>query len=207
MLFIFALLALLWLRPDPVPQVAAQETTSPETTSPASPSAASPPAASTPPALDDLESLFGDAFASASAESRPEGIPGLGAVEVTGNLEHIVVDGEFYCEGPSPDGDLVLWTCIHTSGRYVVEVTGDDPLTVFSVTATVNDASERDTEVFFGRVLDLSLEDSAALGTEAWVSAKVPSGGQTFSGGAEISVYGTEASRAMSVVSTDTFLD
>ncbi len=70
---------------------------------------------------------------------------------------------EFSCEGPSSDGDLVLWSCVHPSGRYAVEVVGDDPLTVFSVTATVGDVPERDTEVFFGRVLDLSLEDSATL--------------------------------------------
>ena len=157
--------------------------------------------------LDDLPSLFGDASASAAAEGERAGIPGLSAVEVTGNLKHLVADGEFPCDGPSPDGELVLWRCAHPSGLYAVEVVGDDPLTVFSVTATVGEVGERDTEAFFSGVLDLSLEDASALDAGAWVSGSVPSGGRTFSDGAEISVYGTDASRAMSVVSTDAYPD
>ena len=118
-----------------------------------------------------------------------------------------MADGTFPCDGPSPDAELVLWSCAHPSGLYAVEVVGDDPLTVFSVTATVGEVGERDTEAFFSGVLDLSLEDASALDAGAWVSGSVPSGGRTFSGGAEISVYGSEESRAMSVVSSDAFLD
>lgn len=174
----------------------------------ASPPAASPSAASpAAPAFDELESLLADASASASAEEEPGGIPGLGAVEVTGNLKNIVADGAFPCDGPSPDGDLVLWSCAHPSGGYSAEVVGDDPLTVFSVTATARGLPERDAEAFFAHVLDLCLEEEAALDAGAWVSGSVPSGGQTFSGGAEISVYGTEKARAMSVVSTDATFD
>ena len=199
---VFVLLALLWLRPDPAPSEAAQEATSVAPASSASPAAASPP-----PALEDLESLLGDASASAATGEETDGIPGLGAVEVTGNLEHAVADGVFPCDGPSPDGDLVLWSCAHPSGGYAAEVVGDDPLTVFSVTATVRGLPERDAEAFFGYVLALCLEDEAALDPEAWVSGSVPSGGQTFSDGVEVSVYGSEKARAMSVVSTDATLD
>jgi hypothetical protein len=173
----------------------------------ASPSAASPPAASPAPAFDGLESLFDEASASTAAEEETGGIPGLGAVEVTGNLEHAVADGTFPCDGPSPDGDLVLWSCAHPSGGYAAEVVGDDPLTVFSVTATARGLPERDAEAFFAYVLELCLEEEAALDPEAWASGSVPSGGQTFSGGAEISVYGSENARAMSVVSTDATFD
>lgn len=173
----------------------------------ASPSAASPPVASPAPALDERESLLNEASASAAAEEETGGIPGLGAVEVTGNLEHAVADETFLCDGPSPDGDLVLWSCAHPSGGYAVEVVGDDPLTVFSVTATARGLPERDAEAFFGYVLDLCLEEEAALDPEAWASGNVPSGGQTFSGGAEVSVYGSKEARAMSVVSTDATLD
>lgn len=168
---------------------------------------ASPPAASPAPAPDDLESLLDDASASAAAEEETDGIPGLGAVEVTGNLEHVVADGTFPCDGPSPNGGLVLWSCAHPSGGYAVEVVGDDPLTVFSVTATARGLPERDAEAFFGYVLDLCLEEEAALDPEAWASGNVPSGGQTFSDGVEVSVYGSEKARAMSVVSTDATLD
>jgi len=174
---------------------------------PAPPSAASPTAGSPAPALDGLESLFGDASANAAAEEETDGIPSLGAVEVTGNLEHTVADETFPCDGPSPDGDLVLWSCAHPSGGYAVEVVGDDPLTVFSVTATARGLPERDTEAFFGYVLDLCLEEEAALDPEAWASGNVPSGGQRFSDGVEVSVYGSEKARAMSVVSTDATLD
>jgi hypothetical protein len=173
----------------------------------ASPPATSPGAASPAPALDELESLLEEASASAAAEEEADGIPGLGAVEVTGNLEHAVADGTFPCDGPSPDGGLVLWSCAHPSGGYAVEVVGDDPLTVFSVTATARGLPERDAEAFFAYVLGLCLEEEAALDPEAWASGNVPSGGQTFSGGAEVSVYGSEKARAMSVVSTDATLD
>jgi hypothetical protein len=198
---VLVLLALLWLRPDPAPSQAAQEATSA-----APPGSASPAAASPPPALEDLESLLGDASASAAAEEGTEGIPGLGAVEVTGNLEHAVADGVFPCDGPSPDGDLVLWSCAHPSGGYAAEVVADDPLTVFSVTATARGLPERDAEAFFAYVLGLCLEEEAALDPEAWASGNVPSGGQTFSDGLEVSVYGSEEARAMSVVSTDATL-
>ena len=188
-------------------QTADQVTTAspPPTSSPsaASPSAASPAA----PAFDELESLLGDASASAATGEETEGIPGLGAVEVTGNLEHAVADGVFPCDGPSPDGDLVLWSCAHPSGGYAAEVVGDDPLTVFSVTAVARGLPERDAEAFFGYVLALCLEDDAALDAQAWASGSVPSGGQTFSDGVEVSVYGSEKARAMSVVSTDATLD
>ena len=199
---IFALLALLWLRPGPVPSEAAQETTSRASPSSAFPSAASPPAS-----LDELESILDDASASAAAEEETDGIPGLGAVEVTGNLKHAVADETFPCDGPSPDGDLVLWSCAHPSGGYAVEVAGDDPLTVFSVTATARGLPERDAEAFFGYVLGLCLEEEAALDPEAWASGSVPSGGRTFSDGVKVSVYGSEKARAMSVVSTDATLD
>ena len=192
-LVVFVLIAPLWLRSDPVPVEAAQEATSP-----ASPSPASPPAA-----LDELESLLDEASASATAEEEADGIPGLGAVEVTGNLEHTVADESFPCDGPSPDGDLVLWSCAHPSGGYAVEVVADDPLTVFSVTATARGLPERDAEAFFGHVLDLCLEEEAALDPVAWASGSFPSGGQTFSDGVEVSVYGTDEARAMSVVSTE----
>ena len=187
-------------------QTADQITTaSPPASSPsaASPSAASPPA----PAFDELESIFDAASASAVAEEEPDGIPSLGAVEVTGNLEHAVADGVFPCDGPSPDGDLVLWSCAHPSGGYAAEVVGDNPLTVFSVTATAHGLPERDAEAFFAYVLDLCLEEETALDPESWVSGNVPSGGQTFSDSVEVSVYGSEKARAMSVISTDATLD
>ena len=126
---------------------------------------------------------------------------------MTGNLKNIVADGAFPCEGPRPDGDLVLWSCAHPSGGYAAEVVGDDPLTVLSVTATARGLPERDAEAFFAYVLGLCLEDEAALDPEAWVSGSVPSGGQTFSDGVEVSIYGSDKARAMSVVSSESTLD
>ena len=166
----------------------------------------SPPAAS-PSAASPAAPAFDEPSASAFAEEKPGGIPGLGAIEVTGNLKNVVADGTFPCEGPSPDGDLVVWSCAHPSGGYAAEVVGDDPLTVFSVTASARGLSEGDAEAFFGYVLGLCLEEEAALDAEAWVSGSVPSGGQTFSDGVEVSVYGTKEARAMSVVSTEATLD
>src|SRR5918997_2698364 len=173
-------------------------------TTTASPPAASPSVASpAAPAFDELESILDEPSASAFAEEEPGGIPGLGAVELTGNLKNIVADGVFPCDGPSPDGDLVVWSCAHHSGGYAAEVVGDDPLTVFSVTASTRGLPEQDAEAFFAYVLALCLEDEAALDPVAWASGSVPSGGQTFSDGVEVSVYGSERARAMSVVSTE----
>jgi hypothetical protein len=207
-LLIFLLLGAVWIAPggeEAAGQSRQATTASPPATSP---SAASPAAASPAPAFDELESILDDASASAPAEEEETGgIPGLGAVEVTGNLEHAVTDGVFPCDGPSPDGDLVLWSCAHPSGGYAAEVVGDDPLTVFSVTATARGLPERDAEAFFAYVLELCLEEEAALDPAAWVSGSVPSGGQTFSDGVEVSVYGSEEARAMSVVSTEATLD
>lgn len=66
---------------------------------------------------------------------------------------------------------------------------------------------DHEPEEFFGYDLDPCLQGEVALDNDAWVSSNVPSGGQTFSGGAEISVYGSDKARAMSVVSTDAALD
>ena len=177
-------------------------------TTTASPPAASPSAASpAAPAFDELESVLDEPSASPFAEEEPGGIPGLGAVEVTGNLKNIVADGVFPCDGPSPDGDLVVWPCEHPSGGYAAQVVGDDPLTVLSVTATARGLPERDAEAFFGYVLALCLEEPAALDAEAWVSGSVPSGGRTVLDGVEISIYGSDEARAMSVVSTEAALD
>jgi hypothetical protein len=210
-LLTFLLLGAVWVAAGNE-EAAGQDRQTADQTTTASPSAASPsaasPSASLDPAFDELESILDDASASAAAEEEETGgIPGLGAVEVTGNLKHIVADGVFPCDGPSPDGDLVLWSCAHPSGGYAAEVVGDDPLTVFSVTATARGLPERDTEAFFAYVLGLCLEEEAALDPEAWASGSVPSGGQTFSDGVEVSVYGSDKARAMSVVSTDATLD
>ena len=206
-LLTFLLLGAVWVASGNE-EAAGQDRQSAQQTTTASPPA-TPPSTASPaaPAFDELESILDDASASAAGREEQRGIPGLGAVEVTGNLKNIVTDGRFPCDGPSPDGDLVLWSCAHPSGGYAAEVVGDDPLTVFSVTATARGLPERDTEAYFAYVLELCLEEEAALDPEAWVAGSVPSGGQTFSDSVEVSVYGSEKARAMSVVSTDATLD
>lgn len=216
----FALVACLvvigafWLRSGPEPRAIAQEeTTSPPAASPspASPSAASPSAASPSPDLDDSGSLFGDASASpfAEEEEEPEGIPGLGAVSLIANLGELRPDGEFPCAGPTTgDGDLYTWTCADPSGAYSVEVIGDGPLAVLSVTAVARGVPEREAEEFFGYVLGLCLRDSnAALSSEAFVAGSVPSGGQTFAGDVGVAIYGSREARALEVTAGDAVLD
>ena len=177
----------------------------PASPSSSSPSAASPSAASAFP--DDLESLFGDASASALAEEEPEGIPDLGAIDVVGNLKHLRADRNFPCEGPTTGDRLITWSCLDPSGRFAVEVVAEDPLTVLSVTSTARGVPEEETEEFFGYVLDLCLEDAAALDPEAWVSGNVPSGGQTFAGDVGVAVYGSEEVRALEVSASGLALD
>jgi len=204
---VFLLLGAAWVAAGGE-EAAGQSRQTTTASAPAAGDAAPSPSATSPaPAFDELESILDDASASTAAVEETGGIPGLGAVEVTGNLENIVADGTFPCEGPSPDGDLVLWSCAHPSGGYAAQVVGDDPLTVFSVTASTRGLPEKDTEAFFAYVLGLCLEEEAALDPEAWVSGSVPSGGQTFSDGVEISIYSSDKARAMSVVSTEATLD
>lgn len=192
-----ALIALLWLRPDPAPRAAAQEATPPTSLTLQAPDAPGEPEASS-----------GGASANALAEENVEGIPGADAVEIVGNLKHLRPEEGFPCEGPTTGDDgLIIWRCVIPRGHYAVEVVAEDPLTVLSVTAAAYGAPEGEAEEFFGYVLGLCLEDGAALDPTAFVAGSVPGGGRTFSGGAEISVYGSEGARAMSVVSTGSSFD
>ena len=153
-------------------------------------------------------SLFEDASASTEAEKEDvEGISGLGAVEVVGNLKHLRADRDFPCEGPVTGDGLVTWECLDPSGRFAVEVVAEDPLTVLSVTASARGVPDGETEEFFDYILDLCLENPAALDPGVFVAGAVPSGGTTFAGGAEISVYGSDEARAISVASTGLSLD
>lgn len=205
-LVVLALPVSVWLLwPDPEIRAAVgQETTAPSDD--ASPSAASPAPSS--PTPEDFGYLFGEASASAFAEEDvPEGIPDLGAIDVVGNLKHLRADRNFPCEGPTTGDRLITWQCATPDGRFAVEVVAEDPLTVLSVTATARGVPEGETEEFFGYVLELCLEDASALDPEAWVSGNVPSGGTTFAQDAEVSVYGSEEARALSLVSTGLSFD
>src|SRR3712207_9154845 len=99
-LLLFLLLGAAWVAAGGE-EAAGQDRQTADQTTTASPPAASPSAASpAAPAFDELESVLDEPSASPFAEEEPGGIPGLGAVEVTGNLKNIVADGVFPCDGP-----------------------------------------------------------------------------------------------------------
>ena len=185
-------------------------TTTPSSASP-SPSSASPSAFADD--LEDFSDLFPGASASASASAgadEPEGIPDLGVMDVVGNLKNYPTRSGFACVGPVPgDGDdAALWSCSAEAeggggGSYDVVLVGDDPLTVLSVQATAHGVSDEEAARFFGYVAALCLRGDIPFNPEAWVSQNVPSGGQTFASGAELSIYGTDEERTLQVVATD----
>ena len=81
----------------------------------------------------------------------------------------------------------------------------DDPLTIFSVEATARGASEEEAASFFANVGALCLDETDPLNPEAWVRENLPTGGQIFAEGAELSVYGTREARTLQVVASATF--
>jgi hypothetical protein len=178
-----------------------QTITAPPSPSP-EPKTPSPSASSSPAAVP--EDVFGNALGSAQADN-PAAIPDLGVMEVIGNLKHFATDVDFRCKGPTvTEGDNILWSCAANTrggrGSYDVTLVGDDPLTIFSVTATVHGVSEETAASFFSYVADLCLQDTDPLNPEAWMQEKVPTGGQTATGGTALSVYGTKEVRTLEVV-------
>jgi hypothetical protein len=134
-----------------------------------------------------LGNALGNASASAQADN-PASIPDLSVMDVIGNLKYFASDVPFRCTGPmAAEGDNILWSCAAYArgerGSYEVTLVGDDPLTIFSVTATVHGVSEETATSFFSYVVGLCLRDTDPLNPEAWMQEKVPTGGQTTTGG------------------------
>ncbi len=187
-----------------------QEAAGQEATTPESPPTTAPPA-SAPASVPSLFPELTEGFFSASANPEPQGILGLGVMDVLGNLYRFPMGGRFVCRGPVPGDEAGsnLWVCSAPSARqpptYEVTVVGDDPRTIFSVEATVRGSSEEAAAKFLAYVAELCLEDTDPLNPEAWVQANVASGGQVFSEGAQFSVYGTRDQRTMQVVAAGNF--
>jgi hypothetical protein len=187
------------------PTITAPSPVSPEPKTP-SPSPSSSPAAGPE---DTLGNMLGNASASAQAD-KLAGIPDLSAMDVIGNLKYFAADVPFRCTGPTAaEGDKILWSCAASArgerGSYEVTVVGDDPLTIFSVTATVHGISEETATSFFSYVAGLCLRDTDPLNPEAWMQENVPTGGQTTTGGTALSVYGTKEVRTLEVVAIGAF--
>ena len=184
--------------------------TAPPSASPA-PKTASPSPSSSPAA--GQEDVSGNALGSASAGAQadnPAGIPDLGVMDVIGNLKYFATDVAFRCTGPTvTEGDNILWSCAANArggrGSYDVTLVGDDPLTIFSVTATVHGVSEETAASFFSYVAGLCLRDTDPLNPEAWMQENVPTGGQTATEGTVLSVYGTQEVRTLEVVESGVF--
>jgi len=185
-------------------------TSSPPSVSP-EPKTPSPSPSSSPAAgpEDALGNALGNASASAQA-GNPAHIPDLSVMDVIGNLKYFATDVDFRCTGPTAaEGDNILWSCAANArgerGSYDVTVVGDDPLTIFSVTATAHGVSEETATSFFSYVAGLCLRDTDPLNPEAWMQEKVPTGGQIATGGKALSVYGTKEVRALEVVAIGAF--
>jgi hypothetical protein len=175
----------------------------PETTSPS-------PSSSAAAGMEDaLGKALGNASASAQADN-PASIPDLSVTDVIGNLKYFTADLEFRCTGPTVTvGDNILWSCVANTrdghGSYDITVVGDDPLTILSVTATAHSVSEETAASFFSYIASLCLQDTDPLNPEAWMQEKVPTGGQTTTGGTALSVYGTQEVRTLEVVASGAF--
>ena len=187
------------------PTITAPPSVSPEPKTP-SPSPSSSPAAGPE---DVLGNALGNASASAQADN-PASIPDLSVMDVIGNLEYFATDVDFRCTGPTvTEGDSILWSCAANvrgeRGSYEVTLVGDDPLTIFSVTATAHKGSEERVASFFSYVAGLCLRDTDPLNPEAWMQENVPTGGKTATGGTALSVYGTKEVRTLEVVAIGAF--
>ena len=158
---------------------------------------------------DALRNSLGRASASAPA-GNPAAIPDLSLMDVIGNLKYFATDVPFRCTGPTvTEGDNILWSCAaNTRGRrgsYEVTLVGENPLTIFSVTATVHGVSKKTAASFFSYVASLCLRDTDPLNPEAWVQENVPTGGKTATRGTALSVYGTKEVRTLEIVAIGAF--
>ncbi len=151
--------------------------------------------------------------ASATDEGEGErGIPGLSDMDVIGELQY-VPGTDFRCPGGGPaGGGLNKRTCISRTADsptiYEVALVEDDPRTVLSVTVTARDASDEEAAAVLGYVARLSIGTAGPMDPEAWVGRSISSGGgQYFSNGAEVRVYGTEGARTLEIVAAPTPTD
>ncbi len=156
------------------------------------PSSQNPPTLPAPETFEDLP-----------AEQRPE-IPGLAALDVVGYLKYGPGGDAFVCSGPiAGGGDTTVWECRSAPGGgppvYEVRVTGDGPLSVFFVEATVYDASREQAAEFLGYAGGLAFDNPEPVNVRAWVRGNVSSGGQLAAGGAELTLYGTNEVRTLVV--------
>ena len=156
------------------------------------------PSSQNPPALPAPES-----FEDLPPEQRPE-IPGLAVMDVIGSLQYGPGGDAFVCSGPiAGSGDTTVWECRSAPGGgppvHEVRVTGDGPLSIFSVEATIYNATQQKAADFLGYVGSLSFENPEPVNARAWVRGNVPSGGQLRAGDAELTLYGTEEVRTLVV--------
>ena len=157
---------------------------------------------------EDFPLIFGpgpspDLARAVSADGRPQGIPGLSEMEVIGYLQY-VPDTDFRCPVGGPAGGGLsrrVCTLSATDNPAVYEVSFlMDRAVVLAVVATASDASEDEAAEVLGYVAGLSLEDASPIDAESWVGRNIASGGQYFTDGAEVRLYGTEGSRTLEIV-------
>jgi hypothetical protein len=198
-LLAIVLLVLAWsVNRTPRQEAAGQELTVPAVTV----SPTSPPATSTP-----TPGLFPELTEGFPSQPGPEGIPGLSVMDVIGNLEHFRAEGGFACDGPAPTDDRrSMWVCSapgnEVPGTYELVVVGENPATILWVAATARGVSEEQAAEFFSYVAGLCLQEADPLNPEAWVKQNIGSGGEVFSEGTELSLYGTKEERTLQVVAT-----
>ena len=142
-----------------------------------------------------------------SANGRPLGIPGLSGMDVIGELQY-APGAAFRCPGGGPaGGGLYKRTCTAFSSDdpavyYEVTVVEDDPSTVLSVVATAENATDEAAAKVLGYVARLSIGAAGPLEPEVWVERSISSGGQYFSNGAEVRLYGTEVIRTLEIIAS-----
>ena len=162
------------------------------------PQAEAAPSPQNPPTLPAPES-----FEDLPPEQRPE-ISDLAVMDVIGSLQYGPGGDAFVCSGPiSGRGDTTVWKCRSApsggSTVYEVRVTGDGPLSILFVEATIYNATQQEAADFLGYVGSLAFEEPEPVNVRAWVRGNVPSGGQLVAGDSEIILYGTTEVRTLVV--------
>ncbi len=162
------------------------------------------------PQPEDFPLLFGpgtspDLAQAASADGPRRGIPSLSEMELIGYLQY-VPGTDFRCPEGGPNRRVC--TLSSTDSPAVYEVCFlKDGAAVLAVVATASDASEDEAARVLGYGARLSIGDLGPLDPEAWVGRTISSGGQYFTDGAEVRLYGTEQTRTLEIVATASPLD
>jgi len=127
-------------------------------------------------------------------------IPGLTAVDVTGNLRN----RGFQCTGPNFTSDGATWDCTQSIGsaRLGVHVWGNSPSSIWLVDCEILGGTAQQASDFLGYLATTPYAGAEPVRARQWVTTELPQAGQgvirrTVIGGVEFLLFGPPTARSL----------